>query len=365
MIHQAIRRDMKQILTFIILGIIAIGCPVRAQVTVESRIDAVQMLIGEQVGLTVTATVGEKDVVEFPHFEPQQMMVNGIEVLSELDSDSAAVAEGMVKHCRRYTITSFDGNLYYLPPLTVKVNGKPMKTSKLALKVIEMEVDTTNAEKFFPPKDVQDNPFLWSDWALPLWLSLLMLLSAIIASYLFWRLKTGKPVIVKLKVVKRLLPHQKAMQAIETIKEDHLTSSENSKEYYTRLTETLRKYIYERYGFNAMEMTSHEIIERLTAAQDAQGVDELRELFTTADLVKFAKYSTLINENDKNLLSAIDFINATKQESMPVKEEKPVLTAEQQKDLKERKTLKWAISLLVGVTILLFVAVAVLFYQNI
>lgn len=34
----------------------------------------------------------------------------------------------------------------------------------------------------------------------------------------------------------------------------------------------------------------------------------------TADLVKFAKYSTLINENDMNLVNAIEFINQTKQE---------------------------------------------------
>ena len=49
-----------------------------------------------------------------------------------------------------------------------------------------------------------------------------------------------------------------------------------------------------------MEMTSGEIIERLMASHDRAAIEELKELFNTADLVKFAKYSTLINENDKN-----------------------------------------------------------------
>ena len=191
-----------------------------------------------------------------------------------------------------------------------------------------------------------------------------MLFLALIAAYLYWRLRTRKPVIVKMTMVKRLLPHQKAMKAIETIKEDQLTSSENSKEYYTRLTETLRKYIYERYGFNAMEMTSGEIIQRLTEAEDSQGVEELRELFTTADLVKFAKYSTLINENDRNLISAIDFINATKLETLPQKEEKPQLSAEEQKDLKERKALKWTICILVVSIASLLTAICYLLNQN-
>ena len=68
-----------------------------------------------------------------------------------------------------------------------------------------------------------------------------------------------------------------------------------------------------------MEMTSGEIIERLMATADQQRMDELRQLFMTADLVKFAKYSTLINENDANLVNAIDFINQTKLENMPTR----------------------------------------------
>ena len=37
------------------------------------------------------------------------------------------------------------------------------------------------------------------------------------------------------------------------------------------------------------------------------------ELFRTADLVKFAKHTPLMNENDANLVNAIDFINDTKE----------------------------------------------------
>ena len=93
-----------------------------------------------------------------------------------------------------------------------------------------------------------------------------------------------------------------------------LWQSEDSKEYYTQLTDTLRNYIRERYGFNAMEMTSFEIIQHLQDVNDEEAIGELRELFQTADLVKFAKYNTLINENDRNLVTAIEYINQTKQE---------------------------------------------------
>ena len=60
-------------------------------------------------------------------------------------------------------------------------------------------------------------------------------------------------------------------------------------------------------------------------------VAELRELFETADLVKFAKYSTLINENDRNLVSAIDFINSTKTEEVVTEQREETALTEDEK----------------------------------
>ena len=314
-----------------------------AQASVEAKIDPIEMMIGEQATVTLTVQAGEGAKVQWPTFQPRQQIVPGVEVLATHTSNQSMTL----------TLTSFDGKLYHLPPFKVKVNDKEVKSADLALKVVEIDVDTTHMEKFFGPKDVQDNPFLWSDWSLPFWLSVLMLLMLAVGYYLYLRLRSNKPVIAHIKIVKRLLPHQKAMKEIEQIKADKMVTSENQKEYYTKLTDTLRKYIEERYGFSAMEMTSSEIIDRLMSTGDQQSLDELRQLFTTADLVKFAKYSTMINENDANLVSAIDFINQTKLENQPVEEvQKPQLSEADQRSQKERRVLKvviWGITIAAAV----------------
>ena len=143
-----------------------------------------------------------------------------------------------------------------------------------------------------------------------------------------------------------------------------MVSSENSKEYYTKLTDTLRKYIEERYGFNAMEMTSSEIIDRLMSTKDQKSLDELRQLFTTADLVKFAKYSTLINENDANLVNAIEFINQTKLENVPVEEMvKPQLSEEDQRSQRTRRVLKYFITAIAVVCLMIFGYVVFVLYS--
>jgi hypothetical protein len=335
---------MRQYVLLIALIASALRC--LAQSSVTAKIEPIEMMIGEQATVTLTVQTADDAKVDWPTFQPRQMLVPGVEVLNTQRTSD---------HTMVITLTSFDGNLYHLPPFKVKINGKEQQSADLALKVVEIEVDTTQLNKFFPPKDVQDNPFLWSDWSLSFWLSVLLLVLIALCGYLYLRLRDNKPVISHIKIVKRLLPHQKAMKEIEQIKADRMVASENAKEYYTKLTDTLRKYIEERYGFSAMEMTSSEIIERLTAAGDQQSLDELRQLFTTADLVKFAKYSTMINENDANLVSAIDFINQTKLENQPVEEvQKPVLSEADQRSQKERRVLKMVIWGIVAVAVLLF-----------
>ncbi|MCR5512793.1 MAG: BatD family protein [Prevotella sp.] len=343
---------MKRLIILLLL-VTSVLCTF-AQASVTAKIEPVEMMIGEQAQVTISVQANDGAKVSFPVFKPRQELVPGVEVLNTQQPDDNTL---------QLLLTSFDGKLYHLPAFKVKVDGKEFKTDDLALKVIEVEVDTTKLDQFYGPKDVQDNPFQWSDWSLSFWLSILMLVMMAVCYYLYLRLRDNKPIIAHIKIVKRLLPHQKAMKEIEQIKADKMVSSDNQKEYYTKLTDTLRRYIEERYGFSAMEMTSTEIIERLMQT-DQQSLEELRQLFTTADLVKFAKYSTMINENDANLVNAIDFINQTKLENQPTETvEKPQLSAEDQRSQKERRVLKVFIGLLTTATVLLFCYVLYNIYQ--
>ena len=353
---------MKRILFLIILVTSALG--LHAQVSVEAMIDSIQILVGQQAHVTLTAVAKENSKVEFPQFKPTQMITPGVEVLGSQELESQQEDNGFVTRATVYTLTSFDDTLYYLPPMTVKIDGKPYKSKSLALKVLTIDVDTTNVDQFFGPKDVQDNPFQWSDWSLTFWLSVLMLVLLAICYYLYLRMRDNKPIITHIRIVKKLLPHQKAMKEIEQIKAEKMVTAEDSKEYYTRLTDTIRKYIEERYGFSAMEMTSSEIIAKLMETQDEGALSELRHLFLTADLVKFAKYSTLINENDMNLVNAIDFINQTKLENEPVEETvKPQLSEEDQRSQKARRLLKTIIIAISVVCLALFGYVVFTLYQ--
>ena len=305
--------------------------------------------------MTVDVTARHGAKVVFPKFKRTQYIVPGVEVLGDTKADTSDI-DGMMRVSKTFTLTSFDERLYAIPGMKVKVDGKSYSSNQLALKVLTCDVDTLHPEQFFPPKDVQDNPFLWAEWSTPFWLSIVVMLLTLAFGYLVLRLKQNKPIITRIRVVKRIPAHQKALDEMSRLKTEHYNTADEQKEYYTQLTDTLRKYIRERFGFNAMEMTSTEIMEHLQSTGDDTMINELRELFNTADLVKFAKYSSLLGEKDMNLVKAINFIDQTKRDEQPTEEKiVPKLSDDEAKTRQNRitiKTLLWTM----GVAIVVMLA---------
>ena len=331
----------------IILTMALMGCSTLAfGQTVEQRMDSLQLLIGQQTILHLKATARKGARIVLPSFKPQDQIVPGVEVVEQSKGDTMQMGDDRIQVSRDYTLTSFDEKVYVVPALDVKIDGKSYHGNPLALKVLTVPVDTVHPNQFYPAKGIQDNPFEWSEWSFAFWLSLLMIIICGAMIYLRNRLKKNKPIIARIRIVKRVPAHEKALREINDIKHHHTSASqETQKEYYTQLTNTLRAYIVSRFGFNAMEMTSGEIIEHLRTSGDQKMIDELRMLFSTADLVKFAKYEIPMNENDANLVNAINFIDQTKTDEQP-KEEKivPTLSTEDQKSQQQRrliKTLLW------------------------
>ena len=301
-----------RLLSVFVLFVACVMCTF-AQVTVDVKIDSLELFVGEQTGITLEVSSDAKSQLIMPQYKEGDVLVPGVEVVEAAKPDTQMLNEGARRMItQRYIVTSFDSSFYYLPPFEVLADSIKYESNSLALRVLTVPVDTIHLDQYFPPKEIRKLPFVWADWKMIFWLSVLLILWVAGLVWLYIRYRDNKPIIRIIKRTPKLPPHTAAMQEIEQIKAEKAWAKEDSKDYYTRLTAILRTYIEQRYGFNAMEMTSGEIIERLLSEQTQESLSELRSLFQTADLVKFAKYSTLINENDKNLVNAIEFINQTK-----------------------------------------------------
>lgn len=356
---------MKKYLFLSILFVMGAGRLAAQSVTVDATIDSLQILIGEQAKIKLQVSLDADKRAIFPAYT--DTIVRGVEVLDVAKPDTQLLNGGRrALITQEYTITSFDSALYYLPPMEVTVDNKKYQSKALALKVYSVNVplDPENPEEFFGPKTVMKAPFAWEDWYGALACLVLLIPFGILIAYLIKRFFDNKPIIRKVKVEPKLPPHQLAMQEIERIKSEKVWQKGMPKEYYTELTDAVRTYIKERFGFNALEMTSSEIIDKLLEVKDKEAISDLKELFSTADLVKFAKHNPLMNENDANLISAIDFINETKeQEDENAKPQPTEITIVEKRSLRSKVLLGTGILLLAAAIIASLVYIGLELYN--
>ncbi len=330
-----------------------------AQVTVDASIDSTQLFIGQQAKIKLQVSMNAGQNLLMPQFP--DTIVAGVEVVDVAKPDTQMLnGNKRLLISQEYTVTSFDSALYYLPPFEVSVDNKLYRSKNpLELKVYSVPVDTLHPDQFFGPKPIQEVSITWGDIDTLVYSLLIMLILAGVSVFFVIRYRDNKPIIKIIKIEPKLPPHQMAMKKIDEIKSDKAKLRNDPKAYYTELTDVIRTYIKDRFNFNALEMTSTEIIEHLMQVKDQQSIAELKSLFETADLVKFAKHAPLMNENDMNLVNAVDFINETKEEEDPnAKKEPTEIRVEEKRSKQGRIILICSIVLTsVGAVIALYFAI--------
>ncbi len=102
-----------------------------------------------------------------------------------------------------------------------------------------------------------------------------------------------------------LPPHERLARELGRLRESGWLGAGRAKEYYTELSDILRRYLERRFGFEIMEHTSAEIESLLKEKQfDGVLIAEVREVLEKADLVKFARFvpeRSLAGELEKRL----------------------------------------------------------------
>ena len=349
----------NRVIAMLAIALFAVSA-IHAQVTVSAKLDSVQFYVGQQDGIELKVTMPAGGNLQMPVLKKGMELMPDVEIISVDAPDTMVMNDGKQwQVSQRYIITAWDSSFYYLPPMQVMVDSVVYESKSLAFKVYTLDVDTLNAEVFFPPRDIQELPFSWEDWERIAYelIAILPLIALIVL--MVHLIRKGKPIFRIVRRKKKIPAHQVAISEIERIKEHRTWAQGDSKEYYTLLTDALRTYIQDRYGFSAMEMTSSEIIERLTNNGDQKSLEELREIFRTADLVKFAKWSTQINENDANLVAALQYVNETKVEEDPNAEPEPEIVKETDKQRQLQVGIMRAIIVLASLGIVFFLGAIV------
>ena len=313
--------------------------PVAAQkASAHATIQPTEIMIGEQALINVKVISPKDKIISFPVYDSE--IVPGVEVIVMLPPDTLIENNVMTLNFK-YVVTSFDSTLYHVPFIPVFDGTDTVYSNSFGLKVTSPELsdstlsylekinsgvtDSIDFEQLqlHDIKPVQKAPFVWTDYLWILWLVLgIAFILALIGLVIYLILKKKrKGYVFKPPVVQPA--HVRAINELDKLKAEKIWQQGREKEFYSKLTDILRHYIYEREGVNAMEMTSGEILNEVRKLQEVDSVyDNLKQILSTSDLVKFAKYKPYPDENDLSLVNAYFFVNQTREpDPIPNKEE--------------------------------------------
>ena len=302
----------KYLLPVLLLALAAPLCRAQDDGALRSRISRDSILIGDQVEWTLDFQLapGEAVSISKPGAEP----VPGVEALGEMALDTLSDKKGTLSLRGRIILTSFDSGSYVLPPLYVlmaRADGSidTLEYTGPRLAVNTIPIDTAT----FQPHDIKGQiryPVTFRE-VIP-WVGLALLVAALVWLLVRWiRLRRqnrdffGKPVV-------KDPPHIVALRSLEKTRAQKLWQAGKQKQFYTQVTDALRQYIADRFDVAALEQTSAEMFRDLQDKDiEPELKEKLKDLFTTADFVKFAKHTASDQENENAIPTAVRFVNET------------------------------------------------------
>jgi hypothetical protein len=234
-----------------------------------------------------------------------------VEVIESYPADTL-VQDDILLIDRQYSLTCFDSGFYEIPPLVFGFSdgewSDSISTNPMYLLVHTVAVDSTiydiKSPIHVPVGFMEVFPYVAGGIAL---------LGAI--GFLVWYLRRRRGSESAFLPSRPEEPaHMIALRELDELKARKLWQKNEFKEYYSRLTEIVRRYMERRYRIPAMEMTSVEIQRAWKeSGEDRENLaGNLNLLLNLADLVKFAKERPVASDNEENMERAYDFVQKTK-----------------------------------------------------
>lgn len=291
-------------------------------VSVKASLDSVQIMMGRMTTMRLQVVQDEGVKGTFPLLQPGErgyaaVCGDSVELRTSVRRDTTELGSGRIQVDWQVPVQAFDSGLYKLPGMVYVAGRDSVVSNSVTLKVNPfpgVKAEDKIAD-FAPPADPAGKSF-WDflpDWLVDWgWLILFVMMLALIA---FEETLHRKPRggIIPVPAAPMEDPDAEALRRLSELKEKKLWEQGQEKEYFTMLTDILRNYLDRRFGINAMEMTSRQIMQTLAAdpsLKDKRGL--VRQILDMADFVKFAKVRPLPDDSVAAWNNAVAFVNETK-----------------------------------------------------
>ncbi|MBE7651621.1 BatD family protein [Tenacibaculum finnmarkense] len=298
---------MRATLFYIFLLIYCVGFSQSDKVQVE--IDTTNIRIGEQFQYKIL--VNETENVIIPKLEN----LKGLEVV-----DSLKIEKINNKIIQKYILTGFDSGAFYIPQQQIFIKNQAYLTDSLLINVTTIAIDTTKAKKF-DIKGIKTEGYQYNDFEQYFWWVVALLI--LIGALLYYFIIRKKKEIKEKTIVPLLPPYEEAIEKLQALDKKLLWQNNETKKYYSELTNIIRGYIERELKLPALEITTDELMDVLndfnnikSIETNKETIDKLKKLLQESDLVKFAKSKPMdyqIEQDRKDAKSIIDNLKPKKE----------------------------------------------------
>jgi hypothetical protein len=286
------------------------------EVNVTASFDSTRIYIGDQIRFIVN--IDKPAGLNLSHTVFKDTLIKNIEIISGPVIDSSS-QNGRTRIIERYLVTSFDSGYYQIPPVYAEMkneNGlKRFYSEYSRLKVMRVNIAPADTvSKIFDIVKPYKAPVTAGE-VLP-WILIISVIGALVWLAYRYIVRHKKPGMETKIIINPDPAHIIALRQLEKLKDEKLWQRGEIKLYYSRLTEILRQYLEDRFRVYSLEMTTGETLNALvkTGFKKDGSYNQIKNVLTNADLVKFAKYTPEPSEHEALFQESWNFVLATREE---------------------------------------------------
>ena len=250
-------------------------------------VDTTSIRIGEQINYKINIKLDSLDEINFPKakdFAP-------FELINEFKVDTNYLDKKFIIS-KQFALTFFDSGTYYIPSQKLSLLDKEIKLDSFKVTINPIKIDTTKQGLYDIKPIMKSN----TKFDFLFWLYILIFI-IVFCTFLYFKNHIFSFFTINKLEVEYLTPYEKAVTELSKIKDLNYLSEIDIKTYYSDLTFVIRNFIEEKIIDNALECTTKELIQKLSLLKTSKKLNfsnstlkNIEDVFSRADLVKFAKY---------------------------------------------------------------------------
>ena len=250
-------------------------------------VDTTSIRIGEQINYKINIKLDSLDEINFPKakdFAP-------FELINEFKVDTNYLDKKFIIS-KQFALTFFDSGTYYIPSQKLSLLNKEIKLDSFKVTINPIKIDTTKQGLYDIKPIMKSN----TKFDFLFWLYILIFI-IVICTFLYFKNQIFSFFKINKLDVEYFTPYEKAVTELSKIKDLNYLSEIDIKTYYSDLTFVIRNFIEEKIIDNALECTTKELIQKLSLLKTSKKLNfsnstlkNIEDVFSRADLVKFAKY---------------------------------------------------------------------------